>query len=486
MRQRRLFLIALAVLALTLVIVPEALAAAGGGSSGFSGGGGGGGGGGHGSGFALYVLVDLLIHIALLGHGLGLLVLIALGLLYLFLTRGMPFFTQWFQSRAGARSGRNGDVAKRQRRVEAAAAEAAEDDPEFAPDNVRATAAALFMDIQRAWDADDRTHLRGLVAPDLLAEWERRLDDFHRRGWRNHVEPLGEPAIEYVGLTHRGDRDSDRVVVLVEARLKDYVVDRFGRHLKRAGRLGETTRVREFWTLGRQPDDSGAARSSEAGRRASRKPEDHWVLISIEQGAEGRHALDEQIVATPWSDERGMRDEALVEAAVADAVPEGTKVAEVADLQFEGDAQSAANDLSVADGRFSPDVLEIAARRAIDAWAQAVDGNDANLRRIATAPATRELLYPNDPSGHTRLVVRGPEVKRIRIVGLDAASEPPTMTVEIDVTGRRYLEDRDTTAVVSGSRSRKTSFTERWTMALDGDAAQPWRIVAVGSPVARA
>ena len=464
-QRRRITLIALAVLALTLVIAPEALAAAGGGSSGFSGGGGGGG-GGHGSGFALYILVDLLIHIALLGHGLGLLFLIALGLLYLLLTRGMPFFTAWRESRTGARPGRSGDVAKRQRRVEAAAAEAAEDDPEFAPDKVRATAARLFMDIQRAWDADDRTRLRGLVAPDLLAEWERRLDDFDRRGWRNHVEPSGEPAIEYVGLTHRGDRDSDRVVVLVQARLKDYVVDRFGRHLKRAGRLGETTQVREFWTLGRRAD--------------------HWVLLSVEQGAEGRHALDEQIVATPWSDERGMRDEALVEAAVADAVPEGTKVAEVADLQFEGDAQSAANDLSVADGRFSPDVLEVAARRAIDAWAQAVDGNDDNLRRIATAAATRELLYPGDPSGHTRLVVRGPEVKRIRIVGLDAASEPPTMTVEVDLTGRRYLEDRDTTAIVSGSRSRKTSFTERWTMALDGDAAQPWRIAAVGSPVARA
>jgi len=466
MNRRRLTLMVLAVLALALTVAPAALAAAGGGSSGFSGGGGGGGGGGHGSGFALYILIDLLIHIALLGHGLGLLFLIALGLLYLLVTRGMPFFAQWTEARTGARRGRSGDVAKRQRRVELAAAEAAEDDPEFAPDNVRATASRLFLDIQKAWDAGDRTHLRGLVAPELLAEWERRLDDFDRRGWHNHVEALGEPGIEYVGLTHRGDRDSDRVVVLVEARLKDYVVDRYGRHLKRAGRLGETTRVREFWTL---------------GRRAN-----HWVLLSIEQGAEGRHALDEQIVATPWADERGMRDEALVEAAVADAVPEGTKVADVADLQFEGDAHSAANDLSVADGRFSPDVLEIAARRAIDAWAQAVDGNDANLRKVASAAATRELRYAGDQSGKTRLVVRGPVVNRIRIVGLDAASQPPTMTLEVDLTGRRYLEDRDTTAVVSGSKSRKSSFTERWTLALNGDAAQPWRIVAVSSPVGHA
>ena len=241
------------------------------------------------------------------------------------------------------------------------------------------------------------------------------------------------------------------------------MVDSYGRHLKRTGRLGETTRIREFWTLGRRGD--------------------HWVLVSIEQGAEGKHALDEQIVATPWADERGMRDEALIEGAVADAVPAGTKVSEVADLQFDGDAHSAANDLSLADGRFAPDVLEVAARRAVEAWAQAVDGDDADLRKIATPKATRELLYAGDTSGHTRVVVRGPVVNRIRIVGLDAAAEPPTMTIEVDITGRRYLEDRDTTAVLAGSRSRATSFTERWTLALNGDQAQPWRITSVAAPV---
>jgi predicted lipid-binding transport protein (Tim44 family) len=81
------------------------------------------------------------------------------------------------------------------------------------------------------------------------------------------------------------------------------------------------------------------------------------------------------------------------------------------------------------------------------------------------------------------MVVRGPVVNRIRIVSLDAAAEPPTMIVEVDLTGRRYVENRDTAAVVAGSRTRKTSFTERWTLSLTGDEAQPWRITAVGEPV---
>ena len=97
-----------------------------------------------------------------------------------------------------------------------------------------------------------------------------------------------------------------------------------------------------------------------------------------------------------------MRDEALVEGAVADAVPEGTKIAEVADLQYDGDAHAAAMDLSLADGRFAPDVLEVAARRAVDAWAQAVDGDDAPLDAIATPAPSDELLYAGDTERRTR------------------------------------------------------------------------------------
>jgi predicted lipid-binding transport protein (Tim44 family) len=461
-RRRRILFLLLTVLVLALVLAPGALATAGGGSAGF-GGGGGGGGGGRGAG--LYIVFQILFRIALLGHGLGLLFLIACALIYYFFRVGAPRMQQWWAAqRSSGRSARR-QVAQRERRVELAAAEAAEEDPAFAPINVRAAALKLFADVQAAWDAGDRVRLRGLVAPELLDEWERRLDDFDRKGWRNRVKPLGEPTVEYVGLTHRGDHDNDRVVVRIEGKLRDYVEDRGGRHLKRVGRLSEVVSVREFWTLGRRTN--------------------HWVLVSIEQGAEGAHALGEQIVATPWSDEQGLRDEALVEAAVADAVPEGTKVSEVADLQFEGDARAAALDLSLADGRFAPDLLEIAARRAVAAWAQAVDGNDAALLAIATPTAARELLHPGDPSAQTRLVVRGPVVKQIRIAALDAAAEPPTMSIDVDLQGRRYLEDRDTTAIVSGSQSRATSFTEHWTLSLNGDAGQPWRITAVGAPVSR-
>lgn len=294
-----------------------------------------------------------------------------------------------------------------------------------------------------------------------MSEWGRRLDDFARKGWHNRVQLLEPPHVVYVGL-RRGSSDlPDRVTVRIDARLRDYVVDRRGRHIKHLGRMTETTRLREFWTLGRR---------------------DHrWILVSIEQGAEGAHALKDQIVATPWSDDSGLRDQAIVEQAVAEALPADVAPAEVASLEFAGDARAAALDLSLADGRFAPDVLEVAARRAVAAWTEAIDGDDQALKQIADPQAIEQLLYPGDPSHRTRLVVRGAAVKEIRITGLDPAASPPQMELEIELHGARYIEDRDTAAVIAGSQTRASSFVEHWTLALTGDEREPWRIVRAGT-----
>ncbi len=470
--RRRTLLIALVLTALVaLVVAPAAFASAGGGSAGFSGGEGGGGfsggGGGGGRGFALFIVIRLLIDIAILGHGLGLLVLLGLFAVWWIMTRGRPSFMRFWNLRAEQGRAHRRESRKRERRVELAAAEAEDENPIFGPAAVREAGGQLFTDIQLAWSSDDRMALRGLITPELLVEWERRLDDFERKGWSNHVEPVGPPNVEYVGILRRerGQEDLERVVVRIEAKLRDYVIDSSGRRIKRQGAPTESVRMREYWTLERRGD--------------------HWVLASIESGAAGEHALKDKIVQTHWADEQSLRDEALVEGAVAQSA-QGFKVAELADLQFSGDARAAALDLSLADGRFAPDILEVAARRAVDAWAEAVDGSDAELRKVATADAVQELLHPGDPAGRTRLVVRGPQVSRIRIHALDASAEPATMTIDVDLRGRRYIEDRDTTQVLAGSSTRLSGFTERWTLAVTDDAAEPWRIVSVQTPAVAA
>ncbi len=341
-------------------------------------------------------------------------------------------------------------------RVRLAAAEAAQDDIAFAPDTLVPAAVRLYGDAQKAWDARDRSKLRRMVGNDLFVEWSRRLDDFDRKKWHNRVKLLQAPEVSYVGLVNRERDEEDRAVVHISASLEDYVVDRLGRQVNRNDSSSKLSQCEEFWTLG--------------------KRDGRWIVISIEQDAEGAHHYESEIVATPWADSR-VADQAVVETAVADGLPDGFTPADVADLDFDGDARAAALDLSVADPRFAPDVLEAAARRAVQAWAEAVDGEDAQLQAVASPSAVVELLHPGDAGQSTRLVVRGPRVRSIRIAELDAGTSPATMTIDVELGGVRYVEDRDTATVMSGSRTAATTFTERWTLALEGPGEWPWHIV---------
>jgi predicted lipid-binding transport protein (Tim44 family) len=436
-------LTALAFTALMLAATTaSALASPGGGSSSFGGGGGGGGGGGFSGGGSG-------------GSGTGGGTTINGPWAFVIFILFIGVFAVGFAS-VGLRVYRHSKRRKeRVRRVELAAAEAAQDDAYFDADEVRRRAATLHAELFDAWNDGDRDRLRARLSPDLMVEWERRLDDFAAKGCKNQCEVHGQTKVEYVGLTNRSGESEDRAVVRVSAVMRDVVVDRGGTTITRNGSESDVVAFAEYWTLGR--DD---------GR---------WILLSIEQDSEGAHHLDAPIVASPWSDEARLHDEALTELAVADAAPD---VAAVADLDFDGDARAAALDLSNADGRFAPAVLEAAARRAVQAWAEAVDGADTPLEAVATPAAVEALLYRGDATRNTRLVVRGPRLRALRIVALDAAARPPTMTVEAEVAGRRYVEDRDTAAVLDGSKDREATFTTRWTMALNGDPATPWQIAA--------
>ena len=433
----RSLLAAIALAVLALVTADLALGQAGGGSSGFGGGGGGGGGGGFSGGGGPS------------GPGSG-------GgspwvVLFVFAIVGLVFAFGAVKARQYRRK-----VRERDAHVRTAAAEAATDDDYFAADAVETWAQAVFAEAQAAWDARDRERLAKVVGPDLMVEWVRRLDDFDRRGWHNRVEIRQRPAITYVGLVNREDDGEDRVVVRIEAQLTSFVLDGQGDKITRKNSSSEDISLTEYWTL---------ARGGEG-----------WMVVSIEQQAEGDHHLEGEIVASPWSDGR-IADETLAELASADAVPEGFTTADLAVLDFDGDARAQANDLSLADARFAPDLLEAAARRAVEAWAEAVDGDDAPLERVAAPEALTTLLYGGDTSRRTRLVVRGPRVSRIAIERVDVTTQPASMTVAVEVFGRRYVEDRDTAAVLSGGKDRPQRFTERWTLTLDGPPEAPWRLV---------
>ena len=158
--------------------------------------------------------------------------------------------------------------------------------------------------------------------------------------------------------------------------------------------------------------------------------------------------------------------------------PAGVAPGELADLQYEGTAREAALDLALADPRFDPQVLEVAVRRVVDARTEAVDGPDAPLEALAARAAVDELLDGGDASRATRLVVRGARVDGVTVERLEADADPPAMAVAATVTGRRYVQQRDTAAILSGSDAREQRFTVRWRLVLDGPDDAPWRLGA--------
>jgi predicted lipid-binding transport protein (Tim44 family) len=426
-------------------VVFSILASAGSGSGGFGGGGGGGGGGGFSGGGGGYSGGTST------GGGAFVLIIIVIVLIVV----AVGWVRAYFWMRARAKRAREREV-----EVHGAALEAAQDDSDFDPDTVTAAASELFLEIQRRWSENDVAGLEPLVGEDLMVEWRRRLEDFARKGWHNKVTPAGPPRVEYLGLTNREGEDEDRVVVRITATCQDFVIDSGGATILKDNSTSTTTTVAEWWTL--QP------------------PGKNWRLLSIEQLMEGDHNLDSPLIATPSADGR-VSDDALVETQMATALAPGFTVADIAPAQLEPDARTAALDLALLDGRFAPDVLEVAVRRAVEAWGEAIDGADGSLHALADQAAVDALLYGGDASHNTRVVVRGGQVDRVAITGLDPHVDPATMTVQVSLQGRLYVENRDTTDVVSGSKDADTQTLQVWTFALAADKAAelPWRLVAV-------
>ena len=362
-------------------------------------------------------------------------------------------------TKAGARK-RDAETAKaRERRakeIQAAAFSAAADDPDFAADVVVPQAEQLFRDIQTAWDERDIPALERMVGPELMVEWRRRLDDFAAKGWHNRVV-VRENSAEYVGMTNLPAEEDDRAVVRVSAVCDDWVVNANGTAMHHTGNDSSETWVREYWTL-----------VMRGGR---------WTLSSIEQDREGEHQLSAPLIAERGDDVAGLRDETVVEQAVADRAPNGD-IASLTPLDFPEDAAAAAREMALVDQRFEPDVIEVAVRRAVAAWAEAIDGEDDALLAISDPVVVNELLYHGDTSGRTRVVVRGPALRELHVLGLDTRATPPRVAVSADVEGARYIEDRDTTTVLQGDPKQRQRFTLRLDLALGDDPQNPWRLVA--------
>ena len=59
------------------------------------------------------------------------------------------------------------------------------------------------------------------------------------------------------------------------------------------------------------------------------------------------------------------------------------------------------------------------------------------------------------------------------------------MTVEATIRAHRYVESRNTGAVLFGSKTRKDTFCEQWDLVLTHHSDNPWRIASRHEPPVR-
>jgi hypothetical protein len=139
-------------------------------------------------------------------------------------------------------------LGRRVQAVEAAAGNAA---PYGVP-AVKEAAKHLFTEMYSAWDAGERERLIRISDPDLMADWNKRLDGYAADGKRQRVHVLNGPRLDYVSLM------ADRKLVRLRVRAK------LRRGFEPASRnrlavqkrpVGAKVAFEEFWTLSRSDND---------------------------------------------------------------------------------------------------------------------------------------------------------------------------------------------------------------------------------------
>ncbi|WP_194927688.1 TIM44-like domain-containing protein, partial [Catenulispora pinisilvae] len=331
------------------------------------------------------------------------------------------------------------DAAARQRatQIQARVAAIADTDPTFAVDVLTKRVVWLYTTAQRAWTDRDRAALKQILSPVLYVKWNEELGYYESRGEVNVVQIMAGPTVELVNVANRAGERNDSVTFRISATISDRVRRADGTH---AVRKDGATRPVEYWTL--RKDASGA-----------------WIVASIEQAAEGAHHLTDAIETDGW-DQKAVARDAVLEVARNVSVPGAGDVLALTNISWSTDADAAAGDLSVLDGRFDKAVLEVAVEQFLEEWAM----NDGSLDFTA-------VRTPN------RTVMRNAAIGSVEVRSL-VSREPIVVRVVVAAEGFYYEVDRRTEEVLLGDAHKRRPVTFSFDLRLDGPTAKGWTVVA--------
>lgn len=431
---RRIFVLAM-VAALTSPAV--AYARGGGGSHGFSGGGGGRSGGGvHGGGGGGGVFIVGGGGGGLAGVVLLIVIIVVIALIYSKVqkaTKGRGLNTQ--SDRSAHRA--DEQAAARAAQVEARVDVLGDEDPSFNVATLKQRANWLYVTAQQAWTNGDHAMLQKILSPVLYRKWADELFDYQSRGETNVVEILSGPTVQLVDVANRKGETNDTVTFRITATLNDYVRTGYG---SSAVRKDGSSRPVEYWTL----------RKDKAGE---------WIVSAIEQAAEGAHHLTGEIQIDGW-DQKEVAREAVLEVAEKTSVRNVPDILALTSFSWSTDADSAASDVSLLDGRFDKSVLEVAVEQFIEEWTM----NDGSLDFTSVRTVDRTVM-------------RDAAIETIEVRSL-VSREPIAFRVAVGAQGVYYEVDRRTEEVLRGDAHKRRPVTFIFDLRLDDPEATGWTVVA--------
>ncbi|MFD8480286.1 Tim44-like domain-containing protein [Kitasatospora sp. NPDC059673] len=295
----------------------------------------------------------------------------------------------------------------------------------------------LYVTAQQAWTQNDHATLQQILSPVLYGKWADELHDYASRGEVNVVEIVSGPVVELVDVANRAGEVNDTVTFRVTATLRDYVRRGYGPD---AVRKDGSTRPVEYWTL----------RKNQAGE---------WIVSSVEQAAEGAHHLTSAIETDGW-DQKEVAREAVLEVAGKTAVKGVSDILSLTNISWSTDADTAAGDLSVLDGRFDRAVLEVAVERFLEEWVM----NDGSLDFTSLRTVDRTVMRD--------AVIRSVTVRSL------VSRDPIVFRVSVDAEGVYYEVDRRSEQVLRGDARERRPITFVFDLRLDDASAKAWTVVA--------
>lgn len=245
-----------------------------------------------------------------------------------------------------------------------------------------------------------------------------------------HARVAGRPRVDILGVVNRQRDSEDRVVVRVRAD-----VDRgaTAHGLPRRGLIDER------WTLVHRGEG--------------------WHLAAGAGDPLAESLLSSPLIDSPGDDTRRLREASLQELS-GDARRGGPGPRELTDTAAPPLQQL--TDLSVADERFEPMLIEAAVAHIVEAWEQSSSGSDAPLLAVATGAGAHALNFPAPGRGRRR--ISDARVQRWVLTGLNASAQPPTVTVSLRVKATAWTDDDASSA---GDHRPAHLLDLVWTLALD-------------------